>query len=33
MNNVAGANFLNVKAQSEPGVAVFVTKNVTDFSH
>ncbi len=33
MNNVAGANFMNVKAQREPGVPDFVTKNVTDFSH
>ncbi|HEY2963962.1 MAG TPA: hypothetical protein VGJ37_16195, partial [Pyrinomonadaceae bacterium] len=33
MNNVAGANFIQVKAQLEPNVPMFVTKNVTDFNH
>src|SRR5262245_2952009 len=33
MNNVAGANFIQVKAQLEPNVQMFVTKDVTDFNH
>ena len=33
MNNVVGANFIQVKAQHEPDVPLFATKNVTDFSH
>ena len=33
MNDVAGANFIQVKAQLEPNVQMYVTKNVTDFNH
>ena len=31
LNNVSGAEFINVKAQREAGVPAFVLKNVTDF--
>ena len=33
LSDVAGANFIQIKAQREPGVPDFVTKNVTDFNH
>ena len=33
LNDVAGATFIQVKAQREPGVPDYVTKDVTDFSH
>ena len=33
LNDVAGANFIQVKAQLEPAVQMFVTKNVSDFNH
>ena len=33
LNDVAGAEFINVKAQKEPDVPAFVQKNVTNISH
>jgi polygalacturonase len=33
LNDVTGADFINVKAQKEPDVPAFVQKNVTNISH
>jgi hypothetical protein len=33
LNDVADAEFINVKAQKEPDVPAFVQKNVTNISH